>query len=122
HLIALNPEFGKSRDTEPYPLLLVRPDAQYDRALNAIEAGDFDVGIELVESDWKLKFSQADPQLASIEQQALEQARERQRVLAAAAPRAYRGVSMTADGGLDDGGYDDGGGAELVGGGDSRTR
>jgi len=27
-----------------------------------IEAGDFDMGFELVESDWKLKFPQADPQ------------------------------------------------------------
>ena len=39
----------------------------YDRARQAIEAGDFDMGFELVESDWKLKFPQADPQLAAVE-------------------------------------------------------
>jgi hypothetical protein len=61
----------------------------YDRARQAIEAGDFDLGFELVESDWKLKFPQADPQLAEVEQQALEQARARQVLLAAAAPRDY---------------------------------
>src|SRR5262245_8659308 len=56
YYIRLNPEIGESRDLEPYPVLLVRPDSRYDRALNCIAAGDFDVGLELVENDWKLKF------------------------------------------------------------------
>ncbi len=81
-----------TRDTEPYPLVLVRPDGAmtYAYVQRAIEAGDFDFGFELVEEDWKLKFPAADPHLASIEQQALEHARMRQQLLAEAAPRAYR--------------------------------
>src|SRR3954451_5775272 len=96
------------RDAEPYPLLLVRPDGLvvYDRARSAIEAGDFDLGFELVESDWKIKFPQADPQLAGIQQQALEQACARQQLIAAAAPRAYAGG---ADSDGDDFGFADDG-------------
>ena len=99
HIVRLNPKVGQSRDTEPYPLLLVRPDGLvvYDRARQAIEAGDFELGFELVESDWKLKYPEPDPQLAATEQQALDQARARQEVLAAAAPRAYRNASLSAD-------------------------
>lgn len=82
----------QTRDTEPYPLVLVRPDGalMYAHVQRAIEAGDFDFGFELVEEDWKLKFPGVDPHLASIEQQALEHARMRQQLLAEAAPRAYR--------------------------------
>ena len=100
HFVRLHPNEGQSRDTEPYPLLLVRPDGllMYDRARKAIEAGDFDFGFELVEADWKLKYPAADPQLAGVEQQAIEQARVRQEVLAAAAPRAYRHPALAAAG------------------------
>jgi len=102
YIVRLSPGAGQSRDTEPYPLLLVRPDGlhAYDRARQAIEAGDFDLGFELIESDWKVKYPQSDPQLADVEQQALEQARARQQLLAAAAPRAYRnGPMMVANSG-----------------------
>jgi hypothetical protein len=115
HLIRLNPKAGESRDLSPYPLLLVRPDGASvsDAALKAIEAGDFDVGYELVESEWKLKFPQADPQLAGIEAQALDEARARHKLLAAAAPRAYGNSSMDSSDDLDDSddqfGNDDGG-------------
>src|SRR5215212_6190122 len=104
HLVRLNPKIGENRDLSPYPLLLVRPDGLmvYDRARQAIEAGDFDLGFELVESDWKLKFPQADPQLASVEAQALDQARARQLILAAAAPRAYGNSSIGSSGDFDD--------------------
>lgn len=122
HLIRLNPKVGESRDLSPYPLLLVRPEGLpvYDRARQAIEAGDFDMGFELCESDWKLKFPQADPQLAAVEATALDQARARQQILAAAAPRAYGNSSMTSSGAFDDddyggGGY--GGGGSGFGGG-----
>src|SRR4051812_32240902 len=101
------------RDAEPYPLLLVRPDGLlvYDRARSAIEAGDFDLGFELVESDWKIKFPQADPQLAGIQQQALEQARARQQLIAEAAPRAYASVAASdgEDSGFDEEESSDGG-------------
>jgi hypothetical protein len=118
HLVRLNPKAGESRDLSPYPLLLVRPDGLlvYDRARMAIEAGDFDLGFELVESDWKLKFPQADPQLANIEAQALDQAKARQQILAAAAPRAYGNSSMASSGEFDDDGYGDGGSGSGGGG------
>jgi hypothetical protein len=98
HLVRLHPGEGSSRDTEPYPLLLVRPEGlfMYDRARRAIEAGDFDFGFELVESDWDLKYPTADPKLAELEHSAVEQARVRQQVLAAAAPRAYRNPTLAA--------------------------
>ncbi|MCC7475498.1 MAG: hypothetical protein IT425_08890 [Pirellulales bacterium] len=99
YYVRLIPKEGQNRDTEPYPLLLVRPAGlvSFDRARQAIEAGDFDLGFELVEDDWKLKFPQPDINLASIQQVALQQARARQEVLAAAAPRAYRGSAISAD-------------------------
>jgi hypothetical protein len=100
HLVRLHPGEGSSRDTEPYPLLLVRPEGlfMYDRARRAIEAGDFDFGFELVESDWDLKYPAADSKLAELEHSAVEQARVRQQVLAQAAPRAYRNPSLAAAG------------------------
>ena len=122
HLVRLNPKVGESRDTVAVSAAawFGRMDLiVYDRARQAIEAGDFDLGFELVESDWKLKFPQADPQLASIEAQALEQARARQQMLAAAAPRAYGNSSMASSGEFDDDdGYGGGGGGS--GGGGSR--
>ena len=123
HLVRLNPKLGESRDVSPYPLMLVRPEGLllYDKARQAIEAGDFDLGFELVESNWKLKFPQADPQLAEVQAQALEQARARQQVLAAAAPRAYGGSAMASAGAFDDDDYGGGGGGSGYGGGGGRS-
>jgi hypothetical protein len=100
HLIRLYPREGQSRDTEPYPLLVVRPDGllMYNRARKAIEDGDFDFGYELVEADWELKYPSPDPALAVIEHEAVQQACIRQNVLAEAAPRAYRHPSLAAAG------------------------
>lgn len=97
HMVKLAPKEGARRDLEPYPLLLVRPEGliTFDLARQAIEAGDFDLGFELVENDWKLKFPQPDPQLATLQQETLARARARQQILAAAAPRAYRSGSLT---------------------------
>ncbi len=126
-IVRMNPAAGKSRDLQPYPLLLVRPEGlvAFYHARRAIEAGDFDLGFELVESDWKLKYPPPDPQLALVEQQALLQARARQVLLAAAAPRVYRAAAMAAseyddgdnDGGNGDGLGDVGGGSRGAGGG-----
>lgn len=119
HLIKLYPKEGQTRNLEPYPLLLVRSEGliMYDRARQAIEAGDFDLGFELVEDNWKLKFPAPDPQLASRQQQALVQARARQEVLAAAAPRAYRDQLMDdSQTGADDG---DSGDTSFAAGGES---
>ena len=127
HILRMYPKEGENRQTEPYPLLLVRAEGlvNFDRARQAIEGGDFDLGFELVEDSWKLKFPQADPQLASIQQTALVQARARQQVLAAAAPRAYRsegegegnGYDDDARDGSSDGGYGGEGGGGYGNGG-----
>jgi len=47
-------------------------------------------GYELIDEDWKLKFKTPDPELAKVVTRAVENARLRQRRLAAAAPRSYR--------------------------------
>jgi hypothetical protein len=100
HMIERNPEEGKNRDTEPYPMLLIRPEgtAMFGPARKAIEAADFDFGFEPVEDHWELNFGAPDPQLANAELQAIEQSRIRQRLLAAAAPRAYRNPELGAAG------------------------
>ena len=104
HLVSMNPQEGQRRDTEPYPLVIVRPSGteMYSRAQKAVQTGDFDFGYELVEEDWELKYPAADPQLAHVEQQAIEQARIRLIALAAAAPRAYRHPGLAAAGRFDD--------------------
>jgi hypothetical protein len=80
-----------TKQTEPYPLILVRPEGieAYYLVRMAIASWDADFGYEFVGSDWKLDFPPASPQLAKLEHQAIEQARIRRQVLAAAAPRAY---------------------------------
>jgi hypothetical protein len=100
YLIRLHPDEGQSRDTEPYPLIIVRPSgaAIYGIAQRAMKSSDFQFGYELVEEDWDLKYPGADPQLAIVEQRAIDQARARQEALAAAAPRAYRHPALAATG------------------------
>jgi hypothetical protein len=133
HMVQLNPGAGKSRDTEPYALMLVRPDGFLGlyAGRRSIEAGDFDLGFELIEADWKIKYPAPDMPLAGIQQQALEQARARQALLAAAAPRAYGGGSPAMSGQFDDddryagggggsGSGSFGGGSSIGGGGGGR--
>jgi hypothetical protein len=104
YMIRLHPEEGQNRDTEPYPLIVVRPSGAtiYGVAQRAIQSSDFQFGYELVEEDWELKYPAADPQLAMAEQRAIEQARIRQYALAAAAPRAYRHPALAAAGRFDE--------------------
>ncbi len=99
-LVNQYPEMGESAETEPYPLVLVRPDGvgAYYRVRAAIESWDSDFGYEFVDGDWKLEFPSADPQLATVESRAVYQARARQRMLAAAAPIAY--TRMAGGGGM----------------------
>ncbi len=80
-----------SVEHEPYPLLLVRPDgiAAYYKAREAIESWGPDFGYELIGADWQLDFPPADPQLAEVERQAVEQGRRYQQRLAIAAPSRY---------------------------------
>ena len=111
HLRTLHPNGAIDRDTEPYPLVIVRPSgaAMFSPAQRAIQSGDFDFGYELVEEEWDLKYPPADPQLAAVEQQAIDQARVRQQALAAAAPRAYRHPRLAAAGRFEFDGIESGG-------------
>jgi len=103
YYVQLHPQEGRGRDSEPYPLLVVRPEGRsiFYLAQGAIRSSDFEFGFELVEEDWELKYPVADPKLASLEQQAVDQARIRQQALAAAAPRAYRQATLVLSGRFD---------------------
>ena len=93
------------KEAEPYPLIIVRPKGVpfYYGVREAIQSWDSEFGYELVEEDWELKYSPADPQLASLEYQAADLARNRLRALAASAPQAY-GAYRSFDGGDEEGG------------------
>ena len=93
---------------EPYPLLLVRPDGvvAYYQVLEAIGVWEGQYGYELVESDWQLEFPTADPQLAHVEQQAVDEARARRVRLALAAPSQYGRRGGHAGGGTAGGGFE----------------
>ena len=69
--------------SEPYPLLLVRPDgiATYYAARRALDSWGADFGYELIGQDWNLKFSEPDFQLAELLQQIVYDARRRMREL-----------------------------------------
>lgn len=100
---------ASSEPTDAYPLILIRPDGieTYYDVRGAVASWDADFGYEFVDGNWELKFQPANLVLAKIEYQAIEQARIRRRVLAAAAPRAFR--PRGAFGG-DRGDFEDGGG------------
>jgi hypothetical protein len=90
---------GQVGDKEPYPMLIVRPDgiAAYYAARAALTSYDSDFGYELVEKDWQLKYFPSDPQLAELLVKVVDEARQRQRTLARAAPRHYgRGGGMSS--------------------------
>ncbi|MBI2824797.1 MAG: hypothetical protein HYX69_08940 [Planctomycetia bacterium] len=108
-------------DGEPYPLLLVRPDGieAYYAAREAMSSWGSEFGYELVDQDWKLEFPPPNPALAALTRTAVAEARERQQLLALAAPRwagerewyrvtPRRGGGVVRDpgpGGDGDGGY-----------------
>jgi hypothetical protein len=91
---------------DPYPLLIVRPDGAkaYAAALSAINAWDADYGYEFVAADWKLEYPDADPRLSQAMIHAVDQARERQAMLARAAPRRYASRLASAGRGAGGGG------------------
>lgn len=100
HYARRNPSIERNRDTEPYALLIVRPSgaAMNHRAQEAIRAADLDFGYELFEEDSEVKYEPPDPQLAMVEEQAIQHARIRQEALAAAAPRAFRHTALAKAG------------------------
>ena len=69
--------------SEPYPLLLVRPEgvSTYYAALGALDSWGAEFGYELIGSDWELKFSESDEQLAQLLRQIVADARQRMREL-----------------------------------------
>jgi hypothetical protein len=70
---------------EPYPLIIVRPDAveAYYNVRQSLQGWTTDFGYELVNQDWTLKFPPADPNLATTQVRALSESRLRQRALVA---------------------------------------
>jgi hypothetical protein len=113
---------GQAKMPDPYPLLIVRPDGAgaYAAAVDAIRSWDADYGYEFVEADWKLKYPESDPRLGEVMGRAVDQARERQALLARVAPMQYgsrlsTGVGAGAGGGAGEGGFD-----ALAGGGRGR--
>ena len=69
----------------PYPLLVVRPSGAetYVLARRAMKSWDDEFGYELVEADKELEFGARDQQLAAKVNEAVEDARRRQRFLTA---------------------------------------
>jgi hypothetical protein len=121
---------GEPEPPDPYPLLLVRPDgtAAYAAALAAVKSWDASFGYEFVDADWQLEFGESDPQLAEVMHHSVEQARERQAMLAQLAPSRYRrlGVARGGAGGASGGagsggigraGFGDAEGSRLASGG-----
>jgi hypothetical protein len=106
---------GQADMPDPYPLLIVRPNgaAAYAAALDAIRSWDSDYGYEFVESDWKLKYAEPDPRLGQVMSHAVDEARQRQALLAKVAPRRY--ASRLSNGGAG-GGAGGTGGAGIGGG------
>lgn len=91
---------GMTDMPDPYPLLIVRPDGAYayGAAMSAISSWDADFGYEFVDSDWKLEYPDPDPRLDQAMRHAVAQARERQAMLAKAAPRQYGSRLMMGSG------------------------
>jgi hypothetical protein len=90
HLVA-NAADAKPPAAEPYPLFLVRPDGieAYYAARAAMQSWGADFGYQTVDQDWKLEYPALDSQLAELERQAVDEARERLRWLAQMSPDRY---------------------------------
>ncbi|MCO6457919.1 MAG: hypothetical protein J5I93_21660 [Pirellulaceae bacterium] len=89
---------GPEAGSEPYPLLLVRPDGveAYAGARSALKAWDDEFGYELVEAQLRLKYPEEDRALAPLLQETIVAARRRQNLLAAAMPSRFEGGGASA--------------------------
>ena len=104
-------------DGEPYPLLVVRPSGAttYAIARRAMKSWDDEFGYELVTDDVQLDFGERDPALATVVEQAIDQARRRQAHLVASQSHAISNLSRAISGsgsghwGSGNGGSGDGG-------------
>ena len=79
-------------DSEPYPLLLVRPKGidSYSLARRALKSWDDEFGYELVGTEKSLAFPQIDPVLVERVKKVIAAAKQRQEVLAQAMPQAFK--------------------------------
>jgi len=134
YLISQAARAGEPEPTDPYPLILVRPEGitQYLIARRAINSWGSDFGYEFIDGDWKLDFPDLpDPQLARAQLHAVIIARERLARLVQAAPSRFRGIGSgngmgrgsSNSGGTGSGfeGSPDEGSLARVGGGNSAT-
>lgn len=87
---------GDAYSSEPYPLLIVRPDGSvaYAMARAAMAAWDDEFGYELVEDDLELAYPPSDPTLKRLLEATVEAARKRQQILAAAMPSRFEGSTL----------------------------
>jgi uncharacterized membrane protein YgcG len=124
-----NPDGGPP-GSEPYPLLLVRPDGilSYYAAREAMSSWGSDFGYEFIDQDWKLEYKALDPGMMVAMARAVDDARRRQATIAMAAPRLvgarhrqnYRSASAGRSGGSARGGASgeqqpSGGGGDAAG-------
>lgn len=82
---------GDAARGEPYPLLIVRPDGAvaYSMARAAMAGWDDEFGYELVDQEMELAYPPGDPSLKRVLKDAIQAARERQAMLAAAMPSRF---------------------------------
>lgn len=76
-------------DSEPYPLLVVRPGAAatYAAARSAMKAWESEFGYELVEQDVQLEYEAADSRLVQLLQDVVADTRERRKMMRVARSR-----------------------------------
>ena len=103
-----------SSDSEPYPLLVVRPGAAatYAAARSAMTSWESEFGYELVEADVELDYQQADPRLQQLLEDVVLETRGRRRMMrsmqARQQPRPRERLRPSASGGFESVGGRDG--------------
>jgi hypothetical protein len=85
-----------NENTEPYPLLIVRPEGTqfYGAAREAMKAWDDEFGYELVGADMNIAFPPADSELYAELDRVVRLARQRQLLLSRAMPSRYQGGGL----------------------------
>ena len=89
HLINQGKIANPTEETEPYALVVVRPEGLVGSKylMRALDEAGIAFGYEIVESDAEITYPLANPKLLEAEIQAVETARGRMEMFAAAAPR-----------------------------------
>jgi hypothetical protein len=85
------PQSVSDAEGAPYPLIIVRPSGVelHSAALAVLNSYEGDFGYQAAPEDWKLAYPNANPELASRVQNAINIARQRREALAQAAPMAF---------------------------------